>query len=559
MRMSGLFGHTLRQAPSEVRTASHQLLLRAGMIRPSAEGIYTCLPLGRRVLRKIEQITRREMEAIGGQELLMPFTLTPEEVVADLCRKEIESYRQLPTLVYQIRPKSRAEYRAGEGLLEAQEFIAKEALSFHADPEDLNDFYPRLYQVYSDIFQTCRLETVAVETEDGNEFIVACEAGKHTFMLCSECDYAAHTEKAKFARLEAPQETERAIEKVATPDCKTIEALASYVGVPATKTLKAMLYATEEGEVIFAIIRGDLGISEAKLRNALGVADLYLATEREILAVGGVPGYASPVGVRGVKVVADDSVLLGSNFVAGANEGGYHLMNVNYPRDFQADILTDIAQAKAGYACPRCHSQLTEIPGIEVGYLKRGESIGAIYLDRDGEAKPIVMGSYSLDLGRLMAAVVEQHHDQSGIIWPAPIAPYHIHLVVLGAGGEIVTKADGVYNDLQALGYEVLYDDRDGSAGVKFNDADLIGIPVRLTLSRRTLKENAIEIKLRWEEGRETIGLDALPSELAKALSPGPSPNSRRGEFPYDSAGPLNPPVRCDLRDLSKHGIIPTS
>jgi prolyl-tRNA synthetase len=527
MRMSKLFGHTLRQAPSEARTASHQLLLRAGMIRPSAAGIYTYLTLGRRVLHKIEQIARREMEAIGGQELLMPLTLTTGEVVADLCRSEVESYRQLPTLIYQIQPKSRDEYRSGGGLLEAQEFMAKEALSFHPDSKGLNDFYPRLYQAYVNIFQACRLEVIAVETEDGNEFIVACEAGQHTFMLCSECDYAAHAEEAEFAKPEGPQERARAIEKVATPDCKTMAALTNLLGVPLEKTLKVVFYATEAGEVIIAAIRGDLDISEKKLKRTLGIADLYVATEREILAVGAVPGYGSPIGVRGAKLVVDDSVLLGSNFVAGANEDGYHLLNVNYPRDFQADILTDIAQAQAGYACPRCRSQLTEIPGIEIGYLKRGESMGGTYLDRGGKARPIVVGSYGLDLARLMAAVVEQHHDQWGIIWPAAIAPYHIHLVVLGAGEEVVTKAKEVYADLKALGYEVLYDDRDGSAGVKFNDADLIGIPIRLTLSRRTLKKNAIEIKLRWEEGRETVGLDALPREL-----------------------------KYDLHDFPKHGII---
>jgi prolyl-tRNA synthetase len=519
MRMSRLFGHTLRQAPSEARTASHPLLLRAGTIHISGVGTYTYLPLGRRVLRRIEQIVRREMEAIEGQELLMPFTLTTEEVVADLCRKEIESYRQLPTLIYQIRPRLRDEYRSAGGLLEAQEFIATEALSFHADSEGLNDFYGRVYQAYVNIFGACCLKTIAVETEDGHEFIVACEAGKHTFLLCSDCDYAAHAEKAEFARPEAPQGSEKAIEKVATPDCKTIEALANYVGVPTAKTLKAMLYATEEGEVIFVIIRGDLGISETKLKNALGIADLYLATEREILNIGAVPGYASPVGLSGVKVVADDSVLLGANFVAGANEDGYHLMNVNYPRDFQADIVADLARAQAGYACPRCRSPLTEIPGIEIGCLKRNERFGATYLDKAGKARPIVMGSYELDLSRLMAAVVEQHHDQHGIIWPAAIAPYQIHLVVLGAGEEILAKADKVYNDLKALGYEVLYDDRDGSAGVKFNDADLIGVPIRLTLSHRTLKENAVEVKLRWEEGRETIGLDVLPREIEEALT----------------------------------------
>jgi len=519
MRMSKLFGHTLRQAPSEARTASHQLLLRAGMIRPSTEGTYTYLPLGRRVLHQIEQIARREIETLGGQELLMPLTLTAEEMVADLCRTEIESYRQLPTLIYQIHAKFRDEYRSRGGLLEAREFMATEALSFHADSTSLNDFYRRVYQAYVSIFQACHLETVAVETEDGHEFIVAGEAGKSTFILCPECDYAAHAEWAAFARPAAPQETEKAIEKVATPDCKTIAALADYVGVPTVKTLKALLYATAEGEVIFAIIRGDLGISETKLKNALGIADLYLATEREILNIGAVPGYASPIGVRGAKVVADDSVLLGSNFVAGANEDGYHLLNVNYPRDFRADILTDIAQAQAGYACPRCRSQLTETPGIEIGYLKRGESAGATYLDRDGRPRPIVVGSYGLDLARLMAVVVEQHHDPKGIIWPSAITPYHIHLVVLGAGEETVSKAEEVYASLEALGYEVLYDDRNESAGVKFNDADLIGIPVRLTLSRRTLKEHAIEIKLRWQEGRETIGLDMLPTELKRPLA----------------------------------------
>lgn len=521
MRMSKLFGRTLRQVPSEAQTASHQLLLRAGMIRPSAAGIYTYLPLGRRVLHKIEEIARREMEAIGGQELLMPLIPAAEETAADLCRKEIESYRQLPTLIYQIHTKLRDEYRSRVGLMEAREFIAKEALSFHPDSEGLKEFYPRIYQAYVNIFGSCCLETVAAETEDGNEFIVICEAGKHTFILCSECDYAAHAEEAEFAKPEAPQETERAIEKVATPNCKTIAALADYVGVPTEKTLKVVFYARDEGKVIIAAIRGDLDISETKLKKALEIANLYVATEREILAVGAVPGYGSPIEVQGAKLVVDDSVLLGSNLVAGANEDGYHLMNVNYPRDFQADILTDFAQARAGYNCPRCRGQLTETSGIVVGYLRRNEEVGATYLDHDGKARPIVMGSYGIDLSRLMAAVVEQHHDQRGIIWPASIAPYQIHFVVLGADEGIVAKAEEIYANLEALGYEVLYDDRNESAGVKFNDADLIGAPLRLTLSRRTLKENAIEIKLRWEKGYETIGLDVLSRELEKLLTLG--------------------------------------
>jgi len=519
MRMSELFGHTLRQAPSEAQARSHQLLLRAAMIRPSAPGIYTYLPLGRRVLRKIEQIVRQEMEALGGQELLMPFTLPTAEVATELARREIESYRQLPTLVYQFRPESREEYRIGLGLIEPREFTAMKALSFHAASENVDDLYSHLLQAYDNIFETCGLETVTVETRDGHEFMVPFEASEYTFILCSACDYAAHAEEAKFAKPEAPREQEQAPEKVATPDCKTMAALASYLGVPLEKTLKVVFYATEEGEVIIATIRGDFDISEAKLKDALGIDDLYTATEREILNVGAVPGYGSPIGVRGARLVADDSVLLGSNFVAGANEDGYHLLNVNYPRDFQADILTDIAQAKAGYACPRCHSPLTETQGIEIGYLKRGERINATYLDQAGRPQPIVTGSYGLDLSRLMAAVVEQHHDSHGIVWPASIAPYQAHLVVLGADDEVTAKAEEVYANLRALGYGVLYDDRNESAGVKFNDADLIGIPVRLTLSRRTLKEGAIEVKLRWQESRETASISNLPEVLSTQLA----------------------------------------
>ena len=516
MRLSKLFGHTLRQAPSDAQTASHQLLLRAGMIHPCGTGNYTYLPLGRRVLHKIEQIIRQEMRGIAGHELLTPHTLASQEAAADLCRAQIESYRQLPTLIYQIRTGRRDDYRLRAGLLDAQEFRAQEALSFHPDAHSLNDFYPYLYQAYVNIFHACGLETVAVETEGGNEFIVLCQAGKHTFTLCSECPYAAHAEEAEFARREAPREIERAREKVATPDCKTMAALAIFLGVPLEKTLKVVFYATEEGEVIIATIRGDLDISEAKLKKALNIADLYLATEREIVAVGAVPGYGSAIGVHGAKLIADQSVLLGSNFVAGANEDGYHLLNVNYPRDFKADMVTDIAQARAGYACPRCHHELAETPGIELGYLRRGQETPATYLDQDRKARAVVVGTYGLDLSRLMAAVVEQHHDQQGIVWPVSIAPCQIHLVVLGTDQEVWARAEETYARLGDWGYEVLYDDRNESAGVKFNDADLIGVPVRLTLSHRTLQEDAIEIKLRWQEGRETIGLDALPKELEK-------------------------------------------
>ena len=520
MRMSQLFGHTLRQAPSEAQAISHQLLLRAGMIRSSAPGIYTCLPLGRRVLQKIEQVVRQKMEAIGGQELLMPRALPAREVVTGLAHREVESYRQLPVLVYDIRPESREEYRIGLGLMDTQEYVALRGIGFHAASESLEDAHLRLHQAYENIFEACGLETITVETKDGHEFMVPFEASQRVFILCSEGDYASPAEEAKFAKPEGPQEPEREMEKVATPGCKTMAALASYLDVPLEKTLKVVFYATEDGKVIIAIIRGDFDISEAKLKDALGIAgDLYIATEREILNVGAVPGYGSPIGVHGARLVADDSVLLGSNFVAGANEEGYHLLNVNYHRDFQVDILTDIARARAGYACPRCHSPLKEIQGIELGHLKRGERINATYLDQAGQPQPIVTNSYSLDLSRLMAAAVEQHHDQQGIVWPTSIAPFQVHLVVLGVDDEVTAKAEEVYANLRALGYEVLYDDRNESAGVKFNDADLIGIPVRLTLSRRTVKENAIEVKLRREMARETVSISNLSEVLSTRLA----------------------------------------
>jgi len=489
--------------------AGHQLLLRAGMIRQLSTGAYGYLPLGRRVLRKIEHIIREEMEAIEGQELLMP--VVSEDVIADLICREVSSYRQLPLVLYHIRTDLNAASRAlGRG-------VVAEAYSLHPNSADWEAFFLRFIQACENVCRRCDLEVISADDLAGRKLIAPLEGGEDSFIRCSKCDYAASIEGAKFAKGRAPVETEKPIEKVATPGCKTIQAVADYVGVPAEKTIKAVFYATEEGEVIFVAIRGDLEVNEAKLKDVLGVEKLRPATEEELDRIGIVAGYASPMGVKGVKVVADDSVKMGSNFVAGANEEGYHLKNVNYARDFGADLLADIALAREGYACPHCGGELIEARGIEVGCLsapreKHGEAVGAIFLDRDGRAKPIVMGSYGLDMGRMMAAIVEQHHDGKGIIWPPPIAPYHVHLVALGK--EAAGKAEELYASLQSEGFEVLYDDRDESAGVKFNDADLMGMPLRLTVSRRTLEKGGVEVKLRHEKVCKTIGFDELYSAI---------------------------------------------
>jgi prolyl-tRNA synthetase len=539
---------------------SHQLSLRAALVRQLSTGIYSYLPLGWRVLKKIEQIMREEMDAIGGQDMMMPvvhpaeiwqatnrwheigpelvrfkdrtrrglvLAMTHEEVVSDLLRTEINSYRQLPVVIYHIQTKFRDEPRSRGGLIRTREFTMKDAYSCHASEEDIDQFYPSMYQAYVNIFQRCGLETVAVEADSGimggsasHEFMVLSEAGEDTLIRCPSCDYDANAERATFVKPVYDQGgEERPLEEVATPDCKTIQELADYLGVATHQTLKAVFYATWS-QIIFAVIRGDLEVNETKLSNALGAPpDLHVATEEELAEAGIVAGYASPVGLSGVKVVADDSIQMGVNLVAGANKEGYHCKNVNYPRDFSVDILTDIALAQAGDICPQCGSTLTSARAIEVGHLfklgtKYSEGVGATFLDKDGQAKPIVMGSYGIGTGRLMAAVIEQNHDDKGIIWPISIAPYHIHLVSLGTDARVVEKAEELYADLQAKGHEVLYDDRNESAGVKFNDADLIGIPLRLTVSVRNLNQNGVEAKLRWEEKAEIVPFEKLHERI---------------------------------------------
>ncbi len=571
MRVSSLFSRTLRETPADAEMASHRLSLRAGLIAQLAAGIYSYLPLGTRALHRILGIIREEMDAVDGQEILMPvvqpaelwqesgrydapapgpsllrFTdrtehpmvlaMTHEEAVTDLARRLVNSYRQLPLVVYQIQTKFRDEPRSRGGLIRVREFTMKDAYSFHATPEDLDAYYPRMYQAYLNIFRRCGLEVVAVEAAtgimggtDSHEFIVVNEAGEDTLVLCPECHYAANAEAAVFDKGQGVREPELPIETVPTPGTKSIEAVARLLGVGEEQTLKAVFYAAREGEIVFAVIRGDLEVNELKLSNALGGLELHPAAEEELRAAGIVAGYASPVGLRarGVRVVADDSIRTGANFVAGANEAGYHLKNVNYPRDVQVDLVTDIALARAGDRCARCGGTLAVTRGIEVGHVfklgtKYSETMGADYLDRDGVAKPLVMGCYGIGAGRLLACVLEQHHDEQGIVWPVSVAPMQVHIVSVGTNNPaVVEAAEALYARLQAAGFEVLYDDREESAGVKFNDADLLGLPVRVTVSRRTVESNAFELKARWEADRQMVPAADLEEAIRGMLARG--------------------------------------
>ena len=553
MRLSQLFGRTLREIPSEAEIPSHQLLLRAGMIRPLVVGMYSYLPLAQRVLRKIENIIREDMDAVGGQEIDMPLVqpaelwqktgrwaplvgkelvgfedrfrrklvlaMTHEEVVTDLVRSEINSYRQLPLMLYQIKLKFRDEPRPRGGLIRVREFTMKDAYSFHASEADLDEYYDQVCRAYLNIFHRVGIDVVVVEADVGliggsasHEFMLISDSGEDKLILCSGCDYTANAEVAVMQKPHVDNGEPRAIEEVATPGQTTIEDVANYLSIKKTQTLKAVFYSTDEN-LIFAAIRGDLEVNENKLRNALQNPDLWIATNEELQRYGLVAGYASPIGVKGMKVVVDDSVASTTNLVAGANKPGYHMKNVNFPRDFNADIVTDIALASGGMACAHCGGQLETKRGIEVGNTfklgtKYSEAMEATYLDPTSKAQFIFMGCYGIGVGRLLASVVETNYDADGIIWPLAIAPYQIHLMHIGKGEGVVQDAENLYQRLQKEGYEVLYDDRQDSPGVKFKEADLLGMPLRLTISQRTLKENSVEVKLRAEQERELVKLD---------------------------------------------------
>ncbi len=563
MRFSKFLCRTLRQVPAEADTISHQLLLRAGMIYQVAAGVYSYLPLAWRSLRKMDQITREELDATGGQELRMSvlqpmelwektgrhlsfgkslFTLTDrrerklclgpthEEVITEIVHRNVRSYRDLPLLLYQIQTKLRDEPRPRGGLLRVREFDMMDLYSFDIDEEGLDVSYRKMIKAYNSIYRRCGLPALMVEADSGaiggkdsHEFMVITETGEDQIIYCSSCAYAANVEKAKGVKPPIEVEEPLPVEEVATPSITTIEDLSAFLHIPKSRTLKAVFYAADN-KPVFVLIRGDLEVNEVKLKNTLKCTELRLASAEEVESAGLIAGFASPRGLQGIQTIADDSILLGSNFVAGANKPDYHLQNVNYPRDFRVDLLLDIATAQAGQGCTLCGARLLSTRGIEVGHVFKlgtifSEQLGAYFLDREGVQKPIVMGCYGIGMGRLLAAAIEQNHDDKGIIFPLPIAPYQVYLCALSVDNpEVAAVAEELYARLETEGIEVLFDDRPEAPGVKFNDADLLGIPLRLTVSPRTVKAQSAEIKKRTAKESQLVPLEKAISRVKETL-----------------------------------------
>jgi prolyl-tRNA synthetase len=562
MRLSTLFFASLRDDPAEAEMVSHKLLVRAGYVRQLGSGIYTILPLGFRVQKKIEQIIREEIDAIGGQEMEMPvvhpaelwresgryqkigpemvrfkdrggrdmvLAMTHEEVVADLLRDLVKSYRQLPAIVYHFQTKFRDEPRARGGLIRVREFVMKDSYSLDADEEGLDRSYQAHYRAYSRIFERLGLETVPVGADVGimggslaHEFMVLNEHGEDTLVICPTGDYAANQQIAAVEKPQPAAEEPMATEEVPTPGTDTIASLAALLEVGTDRTAKATFFVTGDGRLITAIVRGDFEVNETKLFNAVkAFGGLRPATAEEIRAAGMEPGYASPIGAHDTTVVVDELVMRAPNLVAGGNRAGFHLRNVNAGRDFTPDVVADITNAREGDPCPRCGTPLTLRKGIEVGNIfKLGtdftEKLNATYLAEDGSRHFVIMGSYGIGLGRAMACIVEEHHDEKGIVWPAAVAPYPAQLVALGVGKDpaVGEAADDLYARLADVGVEVLYDDRDESPGVKLTDAELLGMPMIVTVSTRSLAAGGAEVTDRATGERSVRPIDEVVAAL---------------------------------------------
>jgi prolyl-tRNA synthetase len=563
LRLAQLFGRRLREAPADAELTYQQLLVRGGYIQQLSAGIYMYLPLGWRVHQKLEQIVREEMNRAGGQELRMPalqplelwetsgrrekyghglFTLldrrergyalgpTHEEVFVEAYKQNIQSYRDLPQLIYQIQNKFRDELRPRGGLLRLREFTMKDLYSFDESWEGLDRSYQAIYDAYVRVFQRAGVPVVPVQADSGTmggkdsqEFIYVTEVGEDTIVLCPNCGYSANTEKAVFDKGRPPDEEPRQVEEVETPGIKTISALAKFLGVPESRTAKAVFYIADNRPV-FVVIRGDLEVNDVKLLNALGAVEVRPMTDDEVADNGLVAGSASPIG-QSITVVADDSVVDAPNLVAGANKVDRHLINTNYSRDWTASVTADIALANAGHVCVNCGSGLELRRGLEMGHVFKlgtvyAEKMGATFLAADGSEKPAVMGSYGIGIDRLIAAVVEANHDEQGVIWPRTLAPYDVHVVLLNPGEASVREiGERLYDELIESGLETIFDDRDESPGIKFNDADLIGLPLRVTVSSRTAQQDAVELKARAEAEVRLVPLGSAVGEIRSFFS----------------------------------------
>jgi prolyl-tRNA synthetase len=568
MRLSELFFTTLRDDPADAEMPSQRLLLRAGYLRQLGSGIYSLLPLGKRVSDRVEQVIREEIDAIGGQEMEMPvvhpaevwkesgryqkigpelvrfkdrgerdmvLAMTHEEVVALLLRDIVQSYRQLPMIVYHFQTKFRDEPRSRGGLIRVREFVMKDSYSCDLDDAGLDVSYRKHYAAYEKIFKRLGLDAVAVGADVGimggtgaHEFMVVNEFGEDTLVLCDNCGFADNQQIAIVGKPDPEPEAALPMEDVETPGATTIESLATFLGIPKSKTAKAAFFVTGDDRFVVAIVRGDYDVNETKLVNTVKARrGLRPATVEEIKARGMEAGYGSPLGARDAVVVVDELVARSPNLVAGANRVGWHVRNVNVPRDYTPDHIAEITNAREGDPCPKCGSPVRLAKGIEVGNIfKLGtdftNAFGSMYLGEDGERHPIVMGSYGIGLGRNVACIVEAHHDDKGIVWPDEVAPYAAHLVSIGAGRDpkVLETADRLNQLARDAGREILYDDRDESPGVKFTDAELLGMPWILTVSPRSLAAGGVEVTRRETGERATRSIDDVQAFLETGAFP---------------------------------------
>jgi prolyl-tRNA synthetase len=569
MRWTRTFIHTLRQDPSDAEVVSHRLMTRAGMISKVAAGIYNYLPLGWRSLDKLADIVREEMERAGAAELVMPavqpaelweesgrwakygaellrisdrhdrefcFGPTHEEVITDIVRRAVKSYRQLPVSLYQIQTKFRDEIRPRFGLMRGREFIMKDAYSFHADAGDLDTTYRAMEAAYCRIFERCGLGYTPVEADTGNiggseshEFMVLADTGEDAIMACPDCGYGANVEKAETGPIGPappwPLDSGDAPETVHTPEMRSVEDVAAFLGVDPAHLIKTLVFESDE-EFVVVLIRGDLDVNEIKLTNHLDCTHLQLASEAKIQQVtGGPQGFSGPVGLADVRIIADPTVMELETAATGANRADTHLVGVVPGRDFEAAEVVDLRTARAGDPCPRCGSTLNEKRGIEVGHIfklgtKYSDAMRCVYLDDQGAEQSMIMGCYGLGVGRTVAAAVEQNHDDKGIIWPLPLAPYEVLLAVLNADkAEVVEAAEGLYERLREAGIDVLFDDRPERPGVKFNDMDLIGFPVRIVAGARGLAEGNVEVSLRRDGEKSLVPVADLVPKVQELLA----------------------------------------
>lgn len=566
MRFSKSFIKTLKETPKEAETASHKLLLRASMIKKLTSGVYTYLPLGYKALKKVENIVREEMDRAGAQEILMPvlqpaelwkesgrwevmgplmmklqdrnkrdFVLGPthEEVITDLIRNEISSYKSLPLNLYQIQTKFRDEIRPRFGLMRGREFVMKDAYSFHTSQESLDEEFLNMRDAYSRIFSRCGLKFRPVEADSGaiggsgsQEFHVLAESGEDEIIYCDSCEYAANVETATSKVEPAPVEELKAAELIDTPNVSKIDDIVSYLNIPYSKTVKAMMYRDMgTDQVYMVLIRGDYEVNETKLRNVINAVDVALLTDEELEKHGLIKGFIGPYGIelKDIKVLADEEVTKINNHTAGGNKLDTHYINVNYGRDYTADIVADVKTVKPGETCPRCGGKLHSARGIEVGHIfklgtKYSQALNATYLDDKGESKVMIMGCYGIGVSRTLASAIEQNNDEFGIIWPSALAPYVVDVIPANIKNEDQVKvAEEIYNALLADGIDSMIDDRDERPGFKFKDADLIGFPFKV-VSGKKAGEGIVELKIRRTGETLEVSKDEVVAKVRELM-----------------------------------------